>query len=237
MTETFAAGRFRVKVLWADNHLLCVVKPPNLPVQKDASGDMDLLTAAKAYIGEKYHKPGNVYMGLVHRLDRPVGGTMVLARTSKAAGRLSEAFSSHTVDKRYLTVLQGELREEITLVDWLVKDEKTGMVRVVSPGMPGAKRAELVSAPIALKNGLTLARVTLKTGRAHQIRVQHAHRGLPLWGDARYGKGKPGQQIALWAYSLAFEHPVTHESVRISAPPPEEGTWRTFRDEWEKFCP
>ena len=130
MGEIIRAGRFAVQVLYEDNHLLAVVKPPNLPAQADRSGDDDLLSILKRYIGQKYQKPGNVYLGLVHRLDRPVGGVMVFARTSKAASRLSAAFAAHAQDKRYLAVLQGELTEEQTLEDWLVKDGATGTVRV-----------------------------------------------------------------------------------------------------------
>ena len=131
MGEIIRAGRFSIPVLYEDNHLLVVVKPPNLPSQGDRFGDLSLLDALKGYIGEKYHKPGAVYLGLVHRLDRPVGGVMVFARTSKAASRLSEAFRTHEQDRRYLAVVEGELPGERTLTDWLVKDGRTGMVRVV----------------------------------------------------------------------------------------------------------
>lgn len=229
--ERVCAGRFAVEVLYEDNHLLAVVKPPNLPVQADRSGDDDLLSIMKRYIGQKYQKPGNVYLGLVHRLDRPVGGVMVLARTSKAAARLSAAFAAHDADKRYLAVLRGTLPGETTLEDDLIKDGATGMVRVVPAGTPGAKRARLRSRPLARAEGLTLTEVTLYTGRAHQIRVQHAHAGLPLWGDARYGGGMPGQQIALWAASLTIEHPTRRERMRFMAPPPERGAWATFGPE------
>lgn len=235
MSQGFQAGRFWVEVLCLDNHLLGLVKPPNLPVQRDASGDPDLLNCAKEYIARRFNKPGAAYLGLVHRLDRPVGGVMVLARTSKAAARLSQAFAGHAVDKRYLAVLQGCQQEERALRDFLRKDEATGMVRVVSPQAPGAKEARLISRPLACRQGLTLVQVRLQTGRAHQIRVQHAHAGLPLWGDARYGGGKPGQQIALWAHSLALEHPVTHQRVLLQAPPPGGGVWELFKDVWEEI--
>jgi 23S rRNA pseudouridine1911/1915/1917 synthase len=117
---------------------------------------------------------------------------------------------------------------EMTLEDALLKDSCTGMVRVVAPDTPGAKSARLSTRPLSAREGLTLAEVTLYIGRAHQIRVQHAHAGFPLWGDARYGGGQPGQQIALWAASLAVEHPTRHETMRFSAPPPEDGAWRLF---------
>lgn len=225
--ETVRAGRFAIPVLYEDNHLLVAVKPPNMVVQADNTGDLDLLTALKRYIGEKYHKPGAVYLGLVHRLDRPVGGVMAFARTSKAASRLSEQFASHAADKQYLAVAQGVFREEMHLVDFLRKDAD-GMVRVVSADAPGAKRAVLTSTPIAAQDGLTLTRVQLETGRAHQIRVQHQHAGHPLWGDARYGGGRPGQQIALWAYRLTLTHPTKKEAMTFEFRPPLTGAWKQF---------
>ena len=230
MEGTIDAGRFRIEILYEDNHLLAVVKPPNLPVQADRSGDDDLLSILKRYIGHKYQKPGAVYLGLVHRLDRPVGGAMVFARTSKAASRLSAAFAGHAQDKRYLAVVQGELEAPRALEDWLVKDGRTGMVRVADAETPGAKHARLETRPLATRDGLTLCEVTLFTGRAHQIRVQHAHAGLPLWGDARYGGGRPGQQIALWAALLALEHPTRHDRMRFVSAPPGDGAWRAFGD-------
>ena len=229
MIDTIRAGKFEIGVLYEDNHLLVVVKPPNLPVQADSSRDADLLNILKDYIGNKYQKPGNVYMGLVHRLDRPVGGVMVFAKTSKAAARLSKDFAGHEQDKRYLAVLQGEMQSARTLEDHLLKGAD-GMVRVVKPGTPGAKNAKLDTAPVECRAGLTLTEVQLYTGRAHQIRVQHANAGHPLWGDARYGGGKPGQQIALWAYSLEFKHPTKDERLRFVCPPPQEGAWKGFYD-------
>ena len=235
MIERVKAGRFSIDVLYEDNHLLAVVKPPNLPVQADSSGDDDLLSIMKRHIGHKYQKPGNVYLGLVHRLDRPVGGVMVLARTSKAAARLSAAFAGHGQDKRYLAVAQGRVPRAMALEDALVKDGATGMVRVADPAAPGAKIARLDTRPLAWREGLTLLEVALHTGRAHQIRVQHAHAGYPLWGDARYGGGRPGQQIALWAASLAVEHPTRHEPLRFCAPPPDSGAWAMFAPEIDAY--
>ena len=228
------AGKVAIPVLYEDNHILVVVKPPNLPVQADRSGDDDLLSILKRYIGNKYQKPGAVFLGLVQRLDRPVGGVMVLARTSKAAGRLSAAFAKHATDKRYLAVLQGRLERRRTLEDTLLKGPD-GMVRVVEPNAEGGRDAWLETEPLCFRDGLTLARVTLHTGRAHQIRVQHAHAGLPLWGDNRYGGGRPGQQIALWAAELGFDHPVRHEPMAFAVPPPESGIWVQFQDVIEEY--
>ena len=231
MAEIIESGKFRIPVLYEDNHLLVVVKPPNIPSQADSSGDIDMLTALKQYIAEKYNKPGAVYMGLVHRLDRPVGGVMVFARTSKAASRLSETFRTHEQDRRYLAVVEGEIKGEKQLTDHLLKDGKTGMVRCVKAGTAGAKEARLKTSPLAHKEGLTLTQVQLFTGRSHQIRVQHANAGHPLWGDMRYGHGKPGRQIALWAWALKLEHPTKKEEMSFFALPPEEGAWRVFAAE------
>lgn len=231
MQEIIQAGAFRIPVLYEDNHLLVVVKCANLPSQADSSGDDDLLSILKRYIAEKYNKPGAVYLGLVHRLDRPVGGVMVFARTSKAAARLSESFRSHEQDRHYLAITEGAIRSETTLTDYLRKDSKTGMVRVVCADAPGAKQAKLITRPQAHRDNLTLTDVQLFTGRSHQIRVQHAHAGHPLWGDMRYGHGVPGRQIALWAWRLKLTHPTRHEEMCFTAPPPMIGAWKLFEGE------
>ncbi len=229
--EIIENGKWKIPVLYEDNHLLCVEKPPNLPVQADSSGDMDLLNILKGFIRDKYMKPGNVYVGLVHRLDRPVGGCMVFAKTSKAAARLSAQFSEHSTEKKYYAVLNGELLKETTFTDFLKLNEKTGMVQVSKESDPGAKKASLISSPIAQYKGLTLTEVSLLTGRKHQVRVQHASRGLPLWGDARYGSGKSGMQIALWAHELTFLHPTTKQPVTLVSTPPMTGAWKSFQSE------
>ena len=231
MIDCIHSGKFEIPVLFEDNHLLIVVKPANLPTQGDSSGDLDLLTILKEYIREKYQKPGNVFVGLVHRLDRPVGGVMVFAKTSKAASRLSEAFAKHTQDRQYFAVLQGEMSAPRTLENELLKDAKTGNVHAVKPGTPGAKHAKLDTTPIASRDHLTLTKVRLYTGRSHQIRVQHAAAGFPLWGDARYGGGKPGQQIALWAVHISFKHPTKDEQLTFTSAPPQSGAWRSFAAE------
>lgn len=227
MTE-YQAGKYRIGILYEDNHLLIALKPQNMPVQADASGDLDMQSALKGYIKEKYNKPGDVFLALCHRLDRPVGGVMALCRTSKCAERMTKQFASHTVEKTYLCVVKGELNETINPEDYLLKDER-GMVRVVSPDTKGAKRASLTAAPIAHADGLTLVKVELHTGRSHQIRVQMAHAGYPLWGDNRYGDGRPGQQIALWAASLALDHPTTKQRICFDCPPPDMQPWNIWR--------
>lgn len=218
-----------MEVLYCDNHILVAVKPFNMPSQADASGDEDMLTALKKYVGIKYNKPGNVYLGLVHRLDRPAGGVMVFARTSKAAARLSDQFAKHSQGRHYMAVVRGKMQGERRLVDFLAKGQD-GMVRVVKETAPGAKRAELVTRAAAVRGEMTLADVELFTGRAHQIRVQHASAGHPLWGDARYGGGKPGEQLALWAYRLMIKHPTRDEMMTFTAMPPKTGAWKGFYD-------
>ena len=219
------------QILYEDNHLLVVEKPVNVPVQADVTGDDDLLSMCRRYIKVKYNKPGEVYLALVHRLDRPVGGVMVFAKTSKAASRLSESFAKHTQDRQYFAVLQGEMTSPRTLENELLKDSKTGNVRAVKPGTPGAKHAKLDTTPIASRENLTLTKVRLYTGRSHQIRVQHAAAGFPLWGDARYGGGKPGQQITLWAYRLTLTHPTQKTEMTFTCLPPEKGAWQDFTAE------
>ena len=207
-------------VLHLDNHLLVAVKPAGLLTQGDRTGDDDLVTLGKAFLKERFDKPGNVFLGLVHRLDRPVSGVVVLARTSKAAGRLSEAFRERRVEKRYLAVVEGTLEGGGEAVDWLKKEK--GHVSVVAPDTPGAKEARLRWRAVASKDGLTLVEVELLTGRAHQVRVQLAALGPPILGDFRYGAHREldGKNLALHAYRLAFEHPVKREWVAFSAPPP-----------------
>ena len=210
-----------IQVLYEDNHLLVVEKPANVPVQADASGDEDLLTACKAYIKEKYQKPGEVYLGLVHRLDRPVGGVMVFARTSKAAARLTEQFSAHRAQKRYAAVVEGSAPGEGRLFDWLLKNEGTNTTSVVKEGTPGAKAARLSFRTLAREGGSSLLDVDLETGRPHQIRVQLSHAGFPIRGDQRYNpRAKVGEQIRLWAYALTIVHPTLKEEMTFYALPP-----------------
>ena len=204
-----------LKVYYEDNHLLVVEKPENMPTCLDESNDYDLLSLCKDYIKEKYNKPGNVYLGLVHRLDRPVGGIMVFAKTSKAASRLSLAITNKKFQKEYLAVVEdNNLPDKDILIDNLLKDEKTNMVKVDRRG----KKSELAYQLVKRKNNLALVHIYLKTGRSHKIRVQFSTRNHALWGDQRYNKKAiKGQQIALHSYSISFPHPVTKETMTFKS--------------------
>ena len=211
-----------VEIVYEDNHLLIVVKPPNLLTQSDATGDDCLHARMKGYIKEKYHKPGNVYLGLVHRLDRPVGGLVAFARTDKAAARLSEQLRAHRMARGYLAVATGaEIADAGAPVDWLLKDEQTGSVRVAATDAPGAQEARLRWTALArdARADDALLAIQLETGRKHQIRVQLAHAGHPLRQDMRYGHGRPGEPIALWGATLTLTHPTTREELRFASRP------------------
>jgi len=218
-------GNVMIKIIYEDNHLLIVEKKPNILVQADDSKDVDLLTVLKEYLKEKYNKPGNVYLGLVHRLDRPVGGVMVFAKTSKCASRLSEQVRTHKFEKIYHAVLCGKTKNNDTLVDKLEKDSKTNMVKVSEKGKEAILDYELIN----YKENMSLVKIKLKTGRSHQIRVQFSSRGLPLYGDQRYNKGaKVGEQIALFAKSLSFYHPITKEKMTFELDLPNRYPWNIF---------
>ena len=205
-----------MKVIYEDNHLLVVEKPVNVPMQADSSRDDDLLSMAKSYLKEKYNKPGEVYLGLVHRLDRPVGGVCVFARTSKAASRLSRQIQERRFHKVYLAVVEDHgLPEHGHFEDNLLKDPKTNIVRVDPQGKPASLDYEVLKR----KDDLALVKVDLHTGRSHQIRVQFASRNHPLWGDQKYNKNAiPNKQIALWSYELSFYLPITEESLTFQSP-------------------
>ncbi len=214
-------------ILYEDNHIIIVEKKINIPVQEDESKDKDLLTIIKEYLKEKYNKPGNVYLGLIHRLDRPVGGVMVFAKTSKAASRLSEQMRIHQIEKKYYAVIEGTLKEKDTYIDKLYKDTKLNKVTVDNRG----KEAILSYEKIKTYKGYTLADITLKTGRSHQIRVQFSSRGTPLYGDQKYNpNSKVGEQIALYSYYLSFYHPTTKEKMEFSLPLPDRNPFSYFKD-------
>ena len=209
-----------LKVLYEDNHIIVVIKPYNIPSQSDKTNDIDMLSLVKEYIKEKYQKPGNVYVGLVHRLDRPLGGIMVFAKTSKAASRLSESIRNKSFSKTYLAVVNGKFEKQNGILEnYLWKDEALNMSKVVSKDKKGAKLARLTYEVLAEKNDLSLVKINLETGRHHQIRVQFSNAGHSLYGDQKYGKDSMGKQIALWAYRLEFKHPVKDEIMKFEALP------------------
>lgn len=218
-----------IKVLYEDNHIIVVVKPASIPVQADKSGDIDMLTIIKNYIKEKYNKPGNVYLGLVHRLDRMVGGVMVFAKTSKAASRISEYIRQKNVKKRYLAIVNGTMKvgEKKVLKDYLVKNERLNMSKVVSKDTKGSKECELEYEVLRnfeyIGKKYSLVDIDLHTGRHHQIRVQFASIGHPLYGDIKYGQkiNKVGQNLALFSYYLSFFHPTKDEYLEFKFMPNE----------------
>ncbi|MNI55052.1 Ribosomal large subunit pseudouridine synthase D [compost metagenome] len=231
------SGSSRFEILYEDNHLLGIVKPVNIPVQEDATGDPDLLSLLKQDVKERFHKPGNVYMGLVHRLDRPVGGAMIFAKTSKAASRLSESVRSHHFRKVYLTVVHGKPpAAQGRLVNTLLKDAKTNTVTIVRKGTPGGKEAILDYTVIGSAGGYSLLKIDLLTGRSHQIRVQLSGIRCPLYGDQKYGAAvnKPGQQIALWSAVVGFPHPVTKEETELISIPPQTHPWSLWSQHIQK---
>lgn len=215
------------KIIYEDNHLLVVEKSQNALVQADNTNDLDLLTSLKKYIKEKYNKPGEVYLGLVHRLDRPVGGVMVFARTSKAASRLSNMIRMHEFEKNYLAIVEGKVPDEGVFEDYLLKLENENKTIVDKNG----KYSKLSYKLLSYKDGLSLVKIKLDTGRSHQIRVQFSSRGYALWGDQKYNsKAKVGEQIALWSYELKFKHPVREELMNFKCDPPIEYPWTLFGD-------
>ncbi len=216
-----------VDVIYEDNHIIIVNKKPNILSQKDNTNDIDMVTLVKNYLKEKYHKPGNVYLGLVHRLDRPVGGLMIFAKTSKAATRLSKAIQNHEIKKSYLAVVEGIVSPtKGVLIDYLKREtNKMTTIATETSGKYAELKYEVLQ--INTKNNKTLLSIELKTGRHHQIRVQFASRAHPLCGDQRYGK-MDKTQLALFSYKLEFCHPVTKKWLKFEISPPNEGYWTMF---------
>ena len=218
-----------LNVVYEDNHLLVVIKRPNQLTQSDQTGDSDLLSEAKRYVEKKYQKPGKAYLGLVHRMDRPVSGLIVFARTSKAAARLSEQVRKHEMRREYVCVTQGEPPQRFRLVDYLKKDETSNTVRVI----PDYLKAE---GKLAVLNGVnlrhiedqSLCAIRLETGRAHQIRVQLAHAGFPLLGDHKYGNADSKSNIALYGMRLSLTHPTSGERMIFMAPLPDNPIFAPF---------
>ncbi len=218
-----------VNVIYEDNHIIVVEKPVNIPSQGDKTGDVDMLTLIKEYLKKKYNKPGNVYLGLVHRLDRPVGGVMVFAKTSKAAARLSEEVRNKIFKKTYLVIVNGKFgNNKGILEDYLLKNEKKNMSKVVKEGTKNSKLAKLDYEVLKYdeKLNLSVLKINLYTGRHHQIRVQLSSRDHSIYGDQKYGGRGHGKQIALWAYKLQIVHPISKEEVEFVSIPKKEGSWK-----------
>lgn len=221
----------KINILFEDNHLLVVEKPVNMLVQADKTKDEDLLTILKEYIKKEYNKPGAVFLSLVHRLDRPVGGAIVYAKTSKAAGRLSDQLRRRVIERKYLGVVRGSVKKnEARLENYLLKDNRKNKVTIVGKNKEKSKNAILNYKKLAHKNNMSLLKVKLETGRSHQIRVQLSGIGHPLYGDQKYGAevNKVGEQIALWSHKLIFKHPTKDEMIEITSYPPKMEPWEKF---------
>lgn len=215
------------RVLYEDNHLLVLDKPPGMASQGARPGEPSAVAWAKDYLKKKYAKPGNVFVGVVSRLDRDVSGVLVLARTSKAAARLSEQFRDRTVTKTYWAVVEGTPPSELRCVDRIAADERMGRMAIVPPDADGGQEAALTLRTLNSHGGLSLVEIDLETGRKHQIRLQLASRGWPIVGDRKYGgRRKFAAGIALHARRLALRHPTRPETIDVEAPCP--AAWRAF---------
>lgn len=217
----------RLQILYEDNHLLAVSKPVGLATMGVAAGRPSLLALAKDYIKQRYEKPGNVYLGAMSRLDAPVSGIVLFARTSKAAARLTEQFRTRVVDKSYWAIVSGQPPLEEQCVDWMIKDERHRKMHRTSAGRPGAQEARLSYRRLIQVRQFWLLEVKLETGRKHQIRVQLSGRGLPVVGDRKYGSREDFPAgIALHARRLQFTHPTQGTAINLIAPSPV--AWRKF---------
>ena len=217
-------------ILYEDNHLIAVAKKAGDIVQGDKTGDVPLSDMVKAYLKEKYHKPGEVFLGVVHRLDRPVSGVVLFARTSKALPRLNKMFAEHqAVRKTYLAIVANRPPEpQGTLTHWLTRNEKQNLARAYDREVPNSKKAVLDYRLVAQSERYYLLEIELHTGRHHQIRCQLAKMGCPIRGDLKYGapRSNPDGSISLHAWRLLLEHPVSHVSLTIEAPIPQERLWQ-----------
>lgn len=221
-------------VVYEDNHLIIVNKSSSEIVQGDKTGDKPLAEMVKEYIKQKYHKPGNVFLGVVHRLDRPVSGLVVFARTSKALARLNEMFRTKEVHKTYWAIVGNcSPTEEGELVHWLVRNEKQNKSYAYDKEKPEAKKAVLDYKLIGRSERYFLLEVDLKTGRHHQIRCQLAKMGCPIKGDLKYGspRSNPDGSICLHARRVRFVHPVSKQEIDVTAPVPEGNLWHSFQND------
>jgi len=219
-----------LRILHEDNSIIVVEKPQNVPTQEDESKDMDLLSMVKAHIKQKYNKPGEAFCGLVHRLDRPTGGVMVFARNSKSAARLTEEIKNGDFDKTYFAVVVGVPREKKgSLVHYLKKDDARNIVEIVPRLTEGAKRAELEYEVLETKEGYSLVKVHLLTGRSHQIRVQMASLKTPIYADVKYGDKNTKGLMNLYCVELRLYHPISKKKMIFrSYPPEQENMWKLF---------
>ena len=217
------------RIIFIDNHLIAVTKPAGLLTQPDRNTDESLIDQTRQWIKEKYNKPNNIFLGLVHRLDRNVSGVVLFARTSKAASRLSKQFREGTPKKHYRAIVLGKLKEEHTTLVHYLRKEKSRRTTVFPRETPTAKRSELSYEVINALENKSLLEVSLSTGRFHQIRAQMAFIGHPIIGDVKYGAPEPlpNQEIALYAHKLVFSHPVSNEEITLTAPEPK--TWEQFK--------
>lgn len=215
----------KLHIVYEDNHIIVVIKPVNVPVQEDKTKDLDLTKMVKSYIKEKYNKPGEVYLGLLHRLDRMVGGLIVFAKTSKAASRISEYIRCREFKKKYITIVNGTLKGHGELKDYLIKNERFNKSMVVQKDVKNSKEAILKYNVISNfkynSKDYTLVSIDLKTGRHHQIRLQLANIGHPIYGDIKYGQkiNKVGENLALWSSYLSFYHPTKDEYLEFNFMP------------------
>jgi 23S rRNA pseudouridine1911/1915/1917 synthase len=220
-----------LEVLYEDNHIIAVNKPAGMLVQGDKTGDETLGDIVKQYVKEKYEKPGEVFLGVVHRIDRPVSGVVLYARTTKALQRLNEMFQKREIQKTYWAIVQSKPEKETDiLVNWLRKNEEKNMSRVVDPEIKGALKCELEYKLIASSDKYWLLEIDPYTGRHHQIRVQLANIGCIIKGDLKYGakRSNPDGSICLHARHIQFIHPVKKEEINITAPVPADNLWKAF---------
>ena len=217
-----------MKVVYEDNHIIIVNKQSGEIVQGDKTGDTPLSDIVKQYIKEKYNKPGNVFLGVVHRLDRPVSGLVVFAKTSKALSRLNEMFRTGDVHKTYWAIVKkNDIAPEATLTDWLTRNERQNKSYAHNREVPGAKKAVLSYKVRSMSDNYMLLEVRLMTGRHHQIRCQLAHMGCPIKGDLKYGspRSNPDGSISLMSRRVEFVHPVSKETIAVEAPVPDDRLW------------
>lgn len=220
-----------MQVVYEDNHIIIVYKESGEIVQGDKTGDVPLSETVKEYIKEKYHKPGNVFLGVVHRLDRPVAGLVVFARTSKALSRLNEMFRKGEVHKTYWAITQNAPADEAgALTSWMTRNEKQNKSYAYDHEVPGAKKAVLNYRVIGHSDRYHLLEITLLTGRHHQIRCQLSHIGCPIKGDLKYGarRSNPDGSISLLSHRVQFTHPVSGKEIDVVSPLPDDALWKAL---------